>query len=100
MPAERVIPMFTVSDSFKPFEDLSLIRNGDLKTTDLAKLARSTAAARTWTNVDELNVLIDGQEAIEITGSQSAADVTLYEFKGARIDCVKSRRSKWPILAM
>jgi len=89
MPAERVLPMFTISDAFKPFEDLSLIRNGDLKSTDLAKLAKSTAAAKTWTNVDELNVLIDGQEAIELTGSQSVADVTLYEFKGARIRLCK-----------
>ncbi len=89
LPAERVLPMLAVSDAFKPFEDLSLIRNGDLKRTDLARLAKSTAAARSWTNVDELNVLIDGKEAIDITSSQSAADVTLYEFKGARIRLCK-----------
>ena len=89
MPAERVLPMGTVSEAFKLIEDLSLIRNGDLKSTDLAKLAKATAAAKTWSNVDELNVLIDGQEAVVITGSQAAADVTLYEFKGARIRLCK-----------
>ena len=85
MPAELVLPMVTVSEAFKPFEDLSLIRNGDLKTTDLAKLAKSAAAARSWTNVDELNVIIDGQEAIDVTGAKKAADITMYESKGARI---------------
>jgi len=89
MPSERIIPMVTISDAFKPFEDLSVIRNGDLRSTDLARLAKSTAAARSWTNVDELNVLIDGQEAIDVTGSKKAADVTIYEFKGARIRLCK-----------
>ena len=89
MPAELVLPMVTVSEAFKPFEDLSLIRNGDLKSTDLAKLAKSTAAARSWTNVDELNVLIDGKEAIDVTGAKKAADITIYEYKGARIRLCK-----------
>lgn len=89
LPAERVLPMITVSDAFKPYEDLSLIRNGDFRQTDLAKLAKSAAAARSWTNVDELNVIIDGQEAVDITGAKKAADVTLYEFKGARIRLCK-----------
>lgn len=89
LPSDLVLPMVTVSDAFKPYEDMSLIRNGDLKRTDLAKLAKSAAAARIWTNVDELNVIIDGQEALDVTGSQRAADVTLYEFKGARIRLCK-----------
>jgi uncharacterized repeat protein (TIGR01451 family) len=89
LPAERVLPVITVSDAFKPYEDLSLIRNGDFRQTDLAKLAKSAAAARSWTNVDELNVIIDGQEAVDITGAKKAADVTLYEFKGARIRLCK-----------
>ncbi len=89
MPSERVLPMVTVSEAFKPFEDLSLIRNGDFRSTDLAKLSKSAAAARSWTNVDELNVLIDGQEAIDVTGSKKAADVTIYEHKGARIRLCK-----------
>ena len=89
LPSDLTLPMVTVSDAFKPFEDLSLIRNGDLKRTDLAKLAKSAAAARTWTNVDELNVLIDGQEALEVVADQRAADVTIYEHKGARIRLCK-----------
>jgi uncharacterized repeat protein (TIGR01451 family) len=89
IPSELILPVVTISDTFKLYEDLSLIRNGDLKMTDLAKLAKSAAAARVWTNVDELNVLIDGQEAIENVTIQRAADVTIYEHKGARIRLCK-----------
>jgi uncharacterized repeat protein (TIGR01451 family) len=89
MPAEMLLPMVTVSDAFKPYEDLSLIRNGDLIATDLAKLAKATAAAKVWTGVEGLQVLIDGQEAIEIVSDKKAAEVTLYEFKGARIRLCK-----------
>ncbi|MEQ1826019.1 MAG: DUF11 domain-containing protein [Pirellula sp.] len=89
MPSEMMLPMVTISDAFKPYEDFSLIRNGDLKTTDLAKLARSTAAARGWTSVDEIHVLIDGKEAIELVDDKKAAEVTVYEHKGARIRLCK-----------
>jgi uncharacterized repeat protein (TIGR01451 family) len=89
MPSEMLLPMVTISEAFKPYEDLSLIRNGDLKTTDLAKLAKATAAAKTWTNVEEIHVLIDGQEAVELTNDKKAAEVTLYEHKGARIRLCK-----------
>lgn len=89
LPSEMILPMVTVSEAFKPFEDLALIRNGDMKGTDPAKLAAATAAARTWTNNDQLNVIIDDQEASVISDSSRAADVTLYEYKGARIRLCK-----------
>jgi len=89
LPADMILPMVTISDAFKPFEDMNLIRFGDLKTTDPALLAKSTAAARTWTSVDEIQVIVDGQEAIEASGTKNAADVTLYEHKGARIRLCK-----------
>lgn len=89
LPSEMVLPMVTISDAFKPFEDMNLIRFGDLKTTDPALLARATAAARSWTNVDEIHVIVDGQEAIEASGTKNPADVTLYEHKGARIRLCK-----------
>ncbi len=56
-PAEMVLPMLTVSEAFQPYEDLAIFRNGDLKSTDLARLAKAAANARAWTNVEEMNVL-------------------------------------------
>jgi uncharacterized repeat protein (TIGR01451 family) len=89
VPAEMVLPMLVASEAFKPYEDFSLMRNGDLKGTDLARFAKAAAAARTWTNVDELHVLIDGQETTEITSKKQAEEFRLYEYKGARIRLCK-----------
>lgn len=89
VPAEMVLPMLVASEAFKPYEDFSLMRNVDLKGTDLARFAKAAAAARTWTNVDELHVLIDGQETTEITSKKQAEEFRLYEYKGARIRLCK-----------
>ena len=89
MPAELVLPMGEISDAFKPYEDLDIIRNGNVKNTDPAKLAIAAAAARIWSNIDALAVLIDGQEAAVIVDQKQAREFTLYEYKGARVRICK-----------
>lgn len=89
LPSELVLPMAVISDAFKPYEDLDIIRNGNIKTTDPAKLAIASAAARIWANVDALQVLIDGQEAAEIVDLKQPREYTLYELKGARVRICK-----------
>ena len=89
LPSELVLPMAVISDAFKPYEDLDIIRNGNIRTTDPAKLAIASAAARIWANVDALQVLIDGQEAAEIVDLKQAREYTLYELKGARVRICK-----------
>ena len=89
MPAELVLPMGEISDAFKPYEDLDIIRNGNVKNTDPAKLAIAAAAARIWSNIDALMVLIDGQEAAVIVDQKQAREFTLYEYKGARVRICK-----------
>ena len=89
MPAELVLPMGEISDAFKPYEDLDIIRNGNIKMTDPARLAISAAAARIWSNIDALQVLIDGQEAAVIVDQKQPREFTLYEYKGARVRICK-----------
>lgn len=89
LPSDLVLPMGVLSDAFKPFEDLDIIRNGDLRGTDPAKLAMAAAAARVWTNLEQLQVIIDGQEAVVVTDLKQAREFTLYEYKGARIRLCK-----------
>lgn len=89
MPAELVLPMGEISDAFKPYEDLDIIRNGNIKMTDPAKLAVAAAAARIWSNIDALQVLIDGQEAAVVVDQKQAREFTLYEYKGARVRICK-----------
>jgi len=89
LPSELVLPMGVLSDAFKPYEDLDIIRNGDLRGTDPAKLALAAAAARIWTNIDELQVIIDGQDAVVVTDLKQPREYTLYEYKGARVRICK-----------
>ncbi|MFM8571641.1 MAG: hypothetical protein ACKOAU_08605, partial [Pirellula sp.] len=89
MPADLVLPMGEISDAFKPYEDLDIIRNGNILMTDPAKLAISAAAARIWSNIDALQVLIDGQEASVIVDQKQPREFTLYEYKGARVRICK-----------
>lgn len=89
LPSELVLPMAVVSDAFKPYEDLDIIRNGNIKTTDPAKLAIASAAARIWGNIEALQVLIDGQEAVEIVDLKQPREYTVYELKGARVRICK-----------
>jgi uncharacterized repeat protein (TIGR01451 family) len=88
-PAEMVLPMLEISDAFKPYEDLALIKRGDLRSTDPARLAKAIAAARAWSNVDELQVIVDGQEAIEVSSALNTQELRIYETKGARIRLCK-----------
>jgi uncharacterized repeat protein (TIGR01451 family) len=81
--------MGVISDAFKPYEDLDIIRFGDLLGTDPAKLALAAAAARIWTNIDQLQVIIDGQDAVVVTDLQQPREYTLYEYKGARVRICK-----------
>ncbi|AMV34661.1 hypothetical protein VN12_21225 [Pirellula sp. SH-Sr6A] len=89
VPAEMVLPMLEISEVLAPYADLALFRSGDLKSTDLAKLAVGTAAAQAWANVEEINVLVDGVEATETSSAKRAQDLVLYEYKGARIRLCK-----------
>ncbi len=89
LPSDRVIPMGVLSDAYQAYEDLEILRNGNLLATDPAKLAMATAAARIWTNVDQLKVIVDGQDAALITDLKQSQEVALYEFKGARIRLCK-----------
>ncbi|MBU6173203.1 MAG: DUF11 domain-containing protein [Planctomycetes bacterium] len=88
-PAEMVLPMLEISDAFKPYEDLALIKRGDLRSTDPTRLAKAIAAARAWSNVDELQVIVDGQEAIEVSSALNTQELRVYETKGARIRLCK-----------
>jgi uncharacterized repeat protein (TIGR01451 family) len=84
-----VLSMLEISDAFKPYEDLALIKRGDLRSTDPARLAKAIAAARAWSNVDELQVIVDGQEAIEVSSALNTQELRIYETKGARIRLCK-----------
>lgn len=89
VPAEMVLPMLEVSEVLAPYADLALFRSGDLKNTDLAKLAVGTTAAQAWASYEDIQVVVDGVETVEASSAKRAQDLVLYEHKGARIRLCK-----------
>lgn len=89
LPSEMILPVGVVSDALKPFLDLEYLRHGNLLGTDPAKLALATAAARAWSNVDALQVLIDDQQAVVEVDLKQPQETLTYEYKGARIRLCK-----------
>ena len=79
---DKVIPAIGISEAFRPYEDLQLIRKGTLTTDDKIKLRRSTAAALSWSNVDELVVLVDNVETQLIKSNNQAEEILTYELDG------------------
>ncbi len=79
---EKVLPVVDISDAFKPYEDLAIIREGKMIMDDKIKLRRFASAAMSWTNIDNLRVIVDGQAAALIEESQRPEEVLVYELDG------------------
>ncbi len=79
---EKVLPVVDISDAFKPYEDLAIIREGKMIMDDKIKLRRFASAAMSWTNLENLRVIVDGQAAALIEESQGAEEVLVYELDG------------------
>jgi uncharacterized repeat protein (TIGR01451 family) len=60
-------------NSFKPYENLGAIRNGDLRNTDMARLASASLAAFTWQNEQAVQVTLNAQTAAVEVGSEGTA---------------------------
>ena len=79
---DKVLPAIEISEAFKPYEDLAIIRTGKLSTVDRIKLRRSALAALTWSSVDELVVLVDNVEAKLIEVGSQPQEILTYELDG------------------
>ncbi len=79
---DKVLPAIEISEAFEPYEDLQIIRLGKLSTVDQVKLRRSALAALSWSNVDELVVLVDNVEAKLIEVDNQPQELLMYELDG------------------
>lgn len=89
IPAEAVVPQLQVGEILQPYANVALFRTGEMRDLDAAKLAVGLSNARAWTQVEELNVFVDGQEAISTSSAQQLQGVVVYDHKGARIRLCK-----------
>lgn len=79
---DRVLPAIGISDAFKPYEDLQIIRKGTFAIDDKVKLRSSIMAARSWSSVEELVVMVDNVEVELIEESSGTEEVLTYELAG------------------
>lgn len=63
------------ADAFKPYENLSVIRDGMLTRNESAGLARGVAAAIVWSTDESVQVILDHQRAAEDAGVVAAQKV-------------------------
>lgn len=82
VPVARVQPALKVSDAYRPYEDFQLIRNGFVFETDRFQLRRFVAAALVWGSKEEVQVIVDGQQAAIETTVSRAQETVVYEIDG------------------
>ncbi len=58
-------PYEQVQDQFLPYENLKIIRAGCFEQKENAKLAQGAAAAIAWSQIEEIQIILDGQSASE-----------------------------------
>lgn len=63
------------SDAFKPYEDISLIREGSMLASEFPLLAEGAQAAHAWMDNDAVEVMIDHQKAAEEVSDQKVHSV-------------------------
>ncbi len=79
---EQATRLVLTADAFLPHEDLLLIQRGEFDNHEKARLAERVAAAVTWTENQAVQVIIDGQPAVEARGLAKPQESLVYETGG------------------
>lgn len=79
---DQVAQLVLTADALMPHENLALIERGVLDGREGAKLARGVAAARTWASDVAVQVVVDGQTAVEARGHSAPQETVTYETFG------------------
>jgi uncharacterized repeat protein (TIGR01451 family) len=72
VPATSRLPVMALAGGFAPHENFQVIRAGIFQDSDKARLAEAVTAAITWTHDQAVQVVLDGRQAVSITGEQKA----------------------------
>jgi uncharacterized repeat protein (TIGR01451 family) len=87
VPVSSMLRPVGFQDTFLPFENLRVIRQGIYESDEKARLAQAIEAAIVWTDVQALQVTISGQAAVALTGDQRAQ--ATYAVKDLRKPCLR-----------
>ena len=70
--AETLQPIAAFEGGFSPHEDFLIMRTGVIRESERAQVAEAVDAAITWTHDLAMQVMLDGKEAVSISGEQKA----------------------------
>jgi uncharacterized repeat protein (TIGR01451 family) len=70
--AETLQPIAALEGGFAPHEDFLIMRQGLLRDSERAQVAEAVDAAITWTHDEAVQVVLDGKQAVSISGEQKA----------------------------
>jgi uncharacterized repeat protein (TIGR01451 family) len=79
---EQATRLVLTADAFLPYENLMLIQRGQYDALEKARLAERVAAAETWIINQAVQVIIDGQPAVEAKGLSKPQESLVYERDG------------------
>ncbi|MEX2173531.1 MAG: hypothetical protein WD872_04160 [Pirellulaceae bacterium] len=79
---EQTTGLVLAADAFLPHENLMLIQRGQFDGREKARLAERVAAAVTWTNNQAVQIIIDGEPAVEAAGQVEPQETVVYELFG------------------
>ncbi|MGD9724042.1 MAG: hypothetical protein AB7O59_22505 [Pirellulales bacterium] len=72
VPATSRQPIAALEGGFAPHEDFLIMRHGVLRESERPQVAEAVDAAIAWTHNAAVQVVLDGREAVSITGEQKA----------------------------
>jgi uncharacterized repeat protein (TIGR01451 family) len=81
VPISNVLIPVGVQDNLLPYANLDIIRRGIFDDAEKARLAQAVAAAIEWTADQAVQVVIEGQPGVPLTGDQRAQVVFTVEDK-------------------
>jgi uncharacterized repeat protein (TIGR01451 family) len=79
---DQATRLVLAADAFLPHEDLAFIQRGQFDASEKARLAERVAAAVVWTDNQAVQVLIEGQPAVEARGTATPQLTYTYETFG------------------
>lgn len=89
VPAEGIIPSVALNDTQRPMEDVDFIRSGIILESQWAKIVKGVQAALLWNHLDGVEILVGGDEALEIKDAKMPQELHLYELREARVRICK-----------
>lgn len=79
VPIAQIVPPSRMSEARVPFEGVDVIGTGRITDEEIAVMGEILENARTWFTPESIDVMVDGQAALQLKDTIRAQDVFVYE---------------------